>query len=148
MDITTVSTFNAIFILLRFTCLRLQNLLTLLILSLIITYFKPSLFLSTAHAFFTIQLSSETNKYVLKRLSNEFIFMAPSSDDEQTGDVIQFASGLDLIGSDIDGKLLVSYGINDCEAATFFLGMEMVQDLLIDVEEGVEVVNLMRKLGT
>lgn len=74
--------------------------------------------------------------------------MAPSSDDEQTGDVIQFASGLDLIGSDIDGKLLVSYGINDCEAATLFLGMEMVQDLLIDVEEGVEVVNLMRKIGT
>lgn len=99
------------------------------------------------HAFFTIQLSSETNKYVLKRLSNEFIFMAPSSEDDQTGDVIQFTSGLDLIGSDKNGKLLISYGINDCEAASFFIGMEEVQNLLIDVEEGHEVLNLMEELS-
>ena len=101
----------------------------------------------TAHAFFTIQLSNETNKYVLKRLSNEFIFMSPSSPDDQTGDVIQFTSGLDLVGSDKNGKLLISYGINDCEAATFFIGMEEVQDLLIDVEQGHEVVSLMEKLS-
>lgn len=74
--------------------------------------------------------------------------MAPSSDDEQTGDVIQFTSGLDLIGSDKDGRLLVSYGINDCEAATFFLGMKDVQELLIDVEEGHEVINLMENLSS
>lgn len=73
--------------------------------------------------------------------------MSPSSDDDQTGDVIQFTSGLDLIGSDKDGKLLISYGINDCEAATFFIEMEEVQDLLIDVEEGHEVVSLMEKLS-
>eukprot|EP00551_Chaetoceros_affinis_P007135 CAMPEP_0203666460 /NCGR_PEP_ID=MMETSP0090-20130426/3486_1 /ASSEMBLY_ACC=CAM_ASM_001088 /TAXON_ID=426623 /ORGANISM="Chaetoceros affinis, Strain CCMP159" /LENGTH=660 /DNA_ID=CAMNT_0050530337 /DNA_START=229 /DNA_END=2211 /DNA_ORIENTATION=+ len=100
------------------------------------------------HAFFTIQLSSKTNKYFLKRLSNEFIFMSPSSSDDQTGDVIQFASGLDLIGSDIvgeGGKLLISYGINDCEAATFFMGIDRVQELLVDVEEGHEVVSLMQQ---
>jgi hypothetical protein len=72
--------------------------------------------------------------------------MAPSSDDDNTGDVIQFTSGLDLVGSDKNGKLLVSYGINDCEAATFFIGMETVQEMLIEVEEGLEVVNLMEKL--
>lgn len=103
-------------------------------------------FIQLAHAFFTIQLSSTSNKYFLKRLSNEFIFIAPSSDDDYTGDVIQFTSGLDLIGSDQDGKLLVSYGINDCEAATFFMGMDAVQELLLDVDEGLEVVDLMEKL--
>ena len=73
--------------------------------------------------------------------------MSPSSSDDQTGDVIQFASGLDLIGSDKggEGKLLISYGINDCEGATFFLGMDRVQELLIDVQEGSEVVTLMQQ---
>lgn len=73
--------------------------------------------------------------------------MAPSSDDENTGDVIQFTSGLDLIGSDINGKLMISYGINDCEAATFFISMERVQQLLLDVKEGEEVVDLMTKVN-
>ena len=104
------------------------------------------LFIITAHAFFTLKYSSAKGEYILKRLSNEFIFMAPSSDDENTGDVIQFASGLDLVGSDTDGKLMISYGINDCEAATFFVSMERVQKLLIDVKEGEEVVNLMDKV--
>jgi len=36
---------------------------------------------------------------------------ASESDD---GDIIQFASGLDVHGSDIDGKLVLSYGIHDC----------------------------------
>ena len=72
--------------------------------------------------------------------------MAPSSNDDQTGDVIQFASGLDMVGSDEEGKLLISYGINDCEAATFFMGMDRVQTLLLDVAEGDEVVNLMEKV--
>ncbi len=73
--------------------------------------------------------------------------MSPSSSDDQTGDVIQFASGLDLIGSDQggEGKLLISYGINDCEGATFFLSMDRVQELLIDVEEAHEVVSLMQQ---
>jgi len=105
------------------------------------------------HAFFTIQRKDSDNesetsdtKYVLKRLSNEFVFMSPTSSDDQTADVIQFASGMDLVGSDQNGKLLISYGINDCEAASFFIGMDRVQDLLIDVEEGEEVVNLMRNV--
>jgi hypothetical protein len=72
--------------------------------------------------------------------------MAPSSRNEHTGDVIQFASGLDLVGSDKDGKLMVSYGINDCEAAIVFSAMEKVQALLLPVEEGTEVVHLMKKL--
>ncbi len=72
--------------------------------------------------------------------------MAPSSPDDNTGDVIQFTSGLDLVGSDTNGKLLISYGINDCEAATFFLSMERVQELLLDVKEGDEVLNLMEKV--
>ena len=61
-------------------------------------------------------------------------------------DIIQFASGLDLLGSDIDGKLLISYGINDCEAASISLNMKLVQELLIQVPDGSEVGDLMQKL--
>lgn len=107
------------------------------------------------HAFFTLEpkgastMGDDTSKsYKLKRLSNEFVFLAPSADNEKTAEVIQFASGLDLVGSDRNGKLMVSYGINDCEAAIVFLGMEKIQKLLLPVEDGQEVLNLMQKLET
>ena len=61
-------------------------------------------------------------------------------------DVIQFASGLDLVGSDTDGRLLISYGINDCEAASLFVEMSYVQDLLQEVPDGNQVVHLMEDL--
>jgi len=106
------------------------------------------------HAFFTLEQQvvakedgkGTTRKFALKRLSNEFIFMSPSSLNDNTGDVIQFASGVDLVGSDKDGKLMISYGINDCEAAIVFLEMEKVQELLLPVNVGEEVANLMKKL--
>lgn len=91
--------------------------------------------------------SEESKKFVLKRLSNEFVFMAPSSRNKNAADVIQFASGLDLVGSDQDGKLMISYGINDCEAAIVFLEMNHVQELLSPVEAGTEVLHLMKKLS-
>ena len=60
------------------------------------------------------------------------------------GDIIQFASGLDVYGSDIDGKLVLSYGINDCEGAVLTISMAKLQQMLIEVEPGQEVVDLMR----
>jgi len=122
-----------------------------------ITLMQNILLLSfSAHAFFTLEQQvvakedgeGTTSKFVLKRLSNEFVFMAPSSLHDNTGDVIQFASGLDLVGSDKDGKLMISYGINDCEAAIVFLEMEKVQELLLPVNAGEEVVHLMKRLST
>lgn len=106
------------------------------------------------HAFFTIKLlnkgSSEAEeKYYLSRISNEFVFSVASGmniEKSSATDIIQFASGLDLLGSDIDGKLLISYGINDCEAASISLNMKLVQELLIQVPDGSEVGDLMQKL--
>ena len=89
----------------------------------------------------------QIDSFKLKRLSNEFVFSSPSSDNENAADVIQFASGLDLVGSDLHGQLMVSYGINDCEAAVVFLDMEKINQLLLPVEDGKEVQNLMRKLN-
>ncbi len=99
-----------------------------------------------SHAFFTVARNKE-GKYKLNRLSNEFVFrtMSPLSSPRGDADIIQFAAGLDLIGSDTDGKLLVSYGINDCEGAAFYLDMQEVQHLLQNVAEGQEVVDLMKK---
>ena len=113
-----------------------------------------SFLFSLAHAFFTLEQKivsredgdGDTTKFGLKRLSNEFVFTAPSSLNDHTADVIQFASGIDLVGGDEDGKLMISYGINDCEAAIVFLEMAKVQEFLLPVDNGEEVVNLMKKL--
>lgn len=107
------------------------------------------------HAFFTIKVGGTTQKknYQLKRLSNEFIFQAQYSQEDssssfyQDGDIIQFASGLDLVGNDIDGTLIISYGINDCEGAVFTMEMKKVWEMLIEVTPGEEVVDLMAKVG-
>jgi hypothetical protein len=103
------------------------------------------------HVFFTIARSGADGPYKLKRLSNEFMFQAQYSslDDSkmyQDGDVIQFASGLDLVGSDRDGTLVISYGINDCEGAVFTMSMEKLNQMLIEVQPDQEVVDLMTKV--
>jgi pyruvate/2-oxoglutarate/acetoin dehydrogenase E1 component len=107
----------------------------------------------TAHAFFTIQPSPGKDdeseiQFHLSRLSNEFVFSSPSSHSKDIADVIQFASGLDLIGSDDDqdGKIMISYGINDCEAVIMFVGLDLVNKLLLPVNDGDEVIHVMKKL--
>jgi len=65
---------------------------------------------------------------------------SPRMDD---ADIIQFAAGLDLVGSD---TLILSYGINDCEGAVFYLEMQEVQKLLQSVSPGQEVADLMEKV--
>ena len=107
------------------------------------------------HSFFTIARqhqptdSGGDNTFQLKRISNEFLFRALSvpmgeKKSPNDGDIIQFASGLDVYGSDIDGKLVLSYGINDCEGAVLTISMAKLQQMLIEVEPGQEVVDLMR----
>ena len=102
------------------------------------------------HAFFTIAKQGKLGSdYKLKRLSNEFLFraMSPALLGEKPpqidAETIQFSSGLDLNGSDVDGKLLISYGINDCEGGAFFVDMKVVQEMLLEVPAGQEVNDLM-----
>eukprot|EP00549_Striatella_unipunctata_P017093 CAMPEP_0118697340 /NCGR_PEP_ID=MMETSP0800-20121206/14435_1 /TAXON_ID=210618 ORGANISM="Striatella unipunctata, Strain CCMP2910" /NCGR_SAMPLE_ID=MMETSP0800 /ASSEMBLY_ACC=CAM_ASM_000638 /LENGTH=198 /DNA_ID=CAMNT_0006596727 /DNA_START=82 /DNA_END=678 /DNA_ORIENTATION=- len=86
------------------------------------------------HAFYTIKEDSN-GRYQLTRLSNEFVFRSQSpslhsGDVVVDADIIQFASGLDIVGG---GKhVLISYGINDCEGAAFFVGLDRVLALLGD----------------
>ena len=111
------------------------------------------------HAFFTIaRIQNGKGSFQLKRLSNEFMFQAQYSPIEKDinsgrlypdGDIIQFASGLDIVGGDdVNGKLIISYGINDCEGAVLTLPMEKVWSYLMEVEAGQEVVDLMAKVTT
>jgi len=102
------------------------------------------------HAFYTV---SDRPPWRLRRVSNEFVFRSRSS-RRRDADVIQFASGLDLIppsavddgGGGNGGRLLVSFGINDCEGAALFLDVDAVDEILgAEVEEGWEVVDLMQK---
>ena len=113
------------------------------------------------HAFFTIARQADTTTttdgtsrpFKLKRLSNEFVFRTNSIPIGETqpppvdGDIIQFASGLDVYGGDVDGKLIVSYGINDCEGAVFTMSMSKVQEMLLEVRPGQEVVDLMETVN-
>jgi len=101
---------------------------------------------STSEAGVSTQDGAKSRPFKLKRLSNEFAFRSlslPSGDD---ADIIQFASGLDVVGSDMNGKLIVSYGINDCEGAVFTMPMEKLQKMLIEVEPGQEVADLMMQV--
>jgi len=113
------------------------------------------------HTFFTIARETETDvknitdvssgPFKLKRLSNEFVFRTNSIQVGETQpppdtDIIQFASGIDLVGSDVDGQLVISYGIDDCEGAVFTLSMKTVQHMLLAVESGQEVVDLMERV--
>ena len=106
------------------------------------------------HAFFTIAQKEKGGEFKLKRLSNEFLFraMAPSMEKSDPpridAETIQFSSGLDLNGSDVDGRLLISYGVNDCEGGAFFVDMKVVQKMLLDVPEGNEVNDLMAPITT
>ena len=104
------------------------------------------------HALYTIARDTLANTpFKLKRISNEFVFRTnslPAGETQQPfdGDIIHFASGLDGVGSDVDGQLIVSYGINDCEGAVFTLSMERVQQILVAVSPGDEVVSLMESV--
>jgi len=96
------------------------------------------------HVFYTIE-KKNSSEYRLKRISKEFVF--PSMSLEGDADIIQFASGLELLGDDLTGRLLLSYGVNDCEGMAMWLNMSVVQGMLQDVEEGKEVVNYMMPEG-
>jgi len=98
------------------------------------------------HAFFTI--SSNTNdKHFLRRIANEFLFesLATTSNNNNDGEVIQFASGIDIVTNEKTGvqELLVSYGVNDCESAVLRVDMKVVQAMLLEVKDDQEVVDLM-----
>lgn len=102
------------------------------------------------HAFFTISMDEP---HSLKRLSNEFLFESLHPKKENVdGEVIQFASGLDIIAKtnsssleadDLIYELMISYGVNDCESAVISLDLNEVQDLLLEVADEDEVFDIM-----
>jgi len=108
------------------------------------------------HAFFTIARHGNgdglnSRPFKLRRLSNEFVFRSNSialgeSVPFNDGDIIQFASGLDVVGSDVNGRAIISYGINDCEGGVFSMSMELIHQMLIEVAPGQEVVDLMSRI--
>jgi hypothetical protein len=91
------------------------------------------------HAFFTLLLVNQSY-YQLSRLSNEIII--PSFHRPEQAETIQFMSGVELVGDDKSGRLLISYGINDCEGAIFDMKMERVQEMLQPVKAGQQVSDL------
>lgn len=95
------------------------------------------------HAFFTM---STEEPHTLRSMSNEFLFrsLGGDGDHDDDGEVIQFASGVDVLRSD-NGRdeVLLSYGVNDCESAVLKVDAEVVRDMLQRVEPGQEVADLM-----
>lgn len=65
-------------------------------------------------------------------LSPEFIFPSKSARQEHQfdGDVIQFASGLELVHHKDEDFVVIAYGINDCESALLWVELGRVMQLL------------------
>ena len=101
-----------------------------------------------SHAFFTISSGPD---FKLKRLSAEFVFGSKQNDGHDA-EIIQFASGLELVHRDhSDGPrqyAVIGYGMNDCEGAGIYVSMERVDAMLRPVASGQEVVDLMSKVPT
>jgi hypothetical protein len=93
------------------------------------------------HAFYTV---SAHPPFRLLQLSPEFVI--PSKRRVADAEVIQFVSGLEVIERNGHEYVVLSYGINDCEAAAFFVALKKVNSLLRRVEEGKEVLDLMKRL--
>lgn len=94
------------------------------------------------HAFFTL---SDQPPYKLKRLSNEFIFASSTPGFANDGENIQFASGLELIKRDGKEYVLLGYGVADCEALGTLVSMGVLNQMLLPVKDGEEVVHVMKK---
>jgi hypothetical protein len=90
------------------------------------------------HAFFTIP---DQPPFQLKRLTPELLL--PSYAHPDDAEIIQFWSGLERFD---DQKLVLSYGINDCEGAVSYVDMGVLEVLLRDVPPGKEVVDLLAPL--
>jgi hypothetical protein len=90
------------------------------------------------HTFFTV--SAET-PFALKTLSQEFVLQSPHHPDD--AEIIQFASGLEIAGD----KLVIAYGVNDCEAGVMQIDWETLEGLLKLVEPGTQVLDYMRPLA-
>lgn len=94
------------------------------------------------HVWFTISKEHyDKEEYSLKRLSSEFVMAAPSR--PQDAEVIQFASGLEVVHGNHDGQedtILIGYGINDCEGAVLQLPWKAIdQDLLRSIPAGTQI---------
>jgi hypothetical protein len=95
---------------------------------------------------------SDSPPYRLTALSQEFVLPQASTDgssssagSDRDAEIIQFASGLEVA----DGRrILIAYGINDCEAAIVQVSAEYAfSRLLRRIEEpGKQVVNFMQPL--
>lgn len=79
------------------------------------------------HVFFTL---SRMPPYRMKRLSAEFVFPAKSKKYPHDAEVIQFASGLEIVDYPGNRMVIIGYGINDCEAAFASIPWTMVDSML------------------
>lgn len=91
------------------------------------------------HAFYTISAAGkkpwekqQRRQYRMTGLSPEFIFPSKSARPEHQldGDVIQFASGLELVHHMDEDFVVIAYGINDCESALLWVELGRVRELL------------------
>jgi hypothetical protein len=90
------------------------------------------------HTLFTV---SAEPPFALKTLSQEFVLQSPHHPDD--AEIIQFASGLEIAGD----KLIIAYGVNDCEAGVMQIEWETLLGILQPVEPGTQVLDYMRPLA-
>ena len=105
------------------------------------------------HAFYRVERQPQSdqsdgankNQWHLTGLSPEFVLPSAVSAHRDDAEIIQFVSGLELLG---DGKTVVlAYGINDCEAALTTLSLPVVLGMLRNIKKGTQVVDYMQPLS-
>lgn len=90
------------------------------------------------HTLFTVSAQAP---FELKTLSQEFVL--ESVHDAKDAEIIQFASGLERSGD----NLVIAYGVNDCEAGVMQISLKVLDELLIPVEAGKQVLDYMLPLS-
>jgi hypothetical protein len=93
------------------------------------------------HAFFTV---AAVPPYRLTALSAEFVYARGDDSGADDAEMIQFSSGLEV--TENGQRVVLAYGINDCEAAVTTVPWTTVADLLRPVAAGQQVVDLMQAL--
>ena len=93
-----------------------------------------------------VVFASSESPHQLKRLSSEFVFR--SNVAPYDADVVQFASGMDWATGGNKDRIVIAFGINDCEGAVVHVRRDVVESMLIPVETGAHAASYMKLVSS
>jgi len=86
---------------------------------------------NTQYALFFFTVTSKNKEYVISRTSSIFCFASTAAPHRGLCETIQFAGGLVIDEREGSKNLVVTYGVNDCEAKIMFMPLKRVLSMLL-----------------